>query len=117
MPTLTLSRSLSVQLDGSGQGVAQLGPNLAGEQWLPTYVSVSCSANVTQGACQANVYCGAYVGQDTFKQGTFSGDTGDGTDAVTGEVIWSGQYVWVQWLNGVPFAIATMRVTGTRIVP
>jgi hypothetical protein len=111
------SLSASVQLDGTGAGVVQLGPSITNEQWSPSRVSVSCTANVTTGACEADIYCGAYIGQDTFKDGTFSGDTGDTTDAVNGELLWPGQFVFVQWSDGVPGAIATMRVQGTRTVP
>lgn len=111
------SLPVSVRLDGTGAGIAQLGPSITNESWAPSVVSVRCTANVTSGACQAEIFCGAYVGEDTYKDGTFSGDTGDSTDKVTGEIIWPGQYVFAQWTNGVPFATATMRVTGIRTVP
>lgn len=117
MPTRPFSFATSIRLDGTGAGVAQLGPSITNEQWEPGRVSVSCSASVTSGACQASVYCGAYIGADTFKEATFSGDTGDSTDAVAGEQLWPGQFVFVQWQAGVPFAFATMRVQGVRTVP
>jgi hypothetical protein len=117
MPARPFSLSASVTLDGTGAGTAQLGPSITNEQWQPAQVSVNCSANVTTGACQANVFCGSHVGQDTYKDGTFSGDSGDSTDAVSGEILWPGQYVFVVWSAGVPGATATMRVTGSRVVP
>lgn len=117
MPSRPFSLPVSIHLDGTGAGVAQLGPSITNEQWQPQRVSVSCSASVTSGACEAAIYCGAYIGQDTFKDATFSGDSGDSTDAVAGENLWPGQFVFTQWSGGVPFAIATMRVQGNRIVP
>lgn len=117
MPSRPVSRSQSVVLDGTGAGVAQLGPSISGESWAPAQVSVSCSQLVTSGACLANVYCGSGPTQDAFKDSTFSGDSGDSTDAVAGEILWPGQYVIVAWSSGVPGAIATMRVSGTRNVP
>lgn len=117
MPTRPFSLAATIRLDGTGAGVAQLGPSITNEQWAPGRVSVSCSATVTAGSCEASIYCGAYIGQDTFKEGTFSGDTGDSTDAVSGENLYPGQFVFAQWAGGVPGAFATMRVQGTRTVP
>ena len=117
MPARPFSLSASITLDATGAGQAQLGPAITNERWEPAQVSVSCSALVASGACQANTYCGSAVNQGTFKDGTFSGDSGDTTDAVQGEILWPGQYVFVVWSSGVPFAVATMRVTGSRFVP
>ncbi len=117
MPARPFSLAVSVVLDVTGAGTAQLGPSITNEQWQPSQVSVNCSANVTTGACQANIYCGSGVNQGTYKDGTFSGDSGDSTDAVDGVILWPGQYIFAVWSDGVPGATATMIVTGTRIVP
>lgn len=117
MRTLTLTRTASVTLNGSGAGTVQLGPASPGEVWHPAQVSVSCSAVVTTGTCQANIYAGAAVGQSTFKDGTFSGDTGDTTDAVGGVQLHPGEYVFVVFSGGVPGAVGAVLVAGTRTVP
>ena len=115
--SLTLTRTASVTLDGSGAGTVQLGPASPGEAWLPGHVNVSCSAVVATGTCQAIVYAGAAIGQGAFVDGTFSGDTGETTDAIAGHVLHPGQYVFVVWSGGVPGATATAVITGTRTVP
>ena len=115
--TLTLTRTASVTLDGTGAGSAQLGPSSPGEVWRPAQVSVSCSAVVQTGTCEASIYAGAGIGQGAFVDGTFSGDTGDTTDAIAGELLRPGQYVFAVWTGGVPGALATVRVSGSREVP
>lgn len=115
--TLTLTRSLSTTLNGSGAGTVQLGPTSPGEIWAPSQVSVSCSATVTTGTCQCNIYAGAGPSQGTFVDGTFSGDTGDTTDAIGGRQVNPGESVFAVWSGGVPGATATAVVGGTRTVP
>jgi positive regulator of sigma E activity len=117
MPERPFSLTATITLDGTGAGIAQLGPSITNEQWQPAQVSVNCSANVTTGACQCNIYCGSGVNLGTYKDGTFSGDSGDTTNAVAGVTLWPGQNVYAVWSSGVPFASASMIVTGTRIVP
>lgn len=117
MRTLSLTRSLTITLDGTGAGTAQLGPASPGERWLPSQVSVSCSEAVTQGTCQADIYIGPAATQPNRVDGTFSGDTGDTSSAVAGQVIWPGSYLFAVWSNGVPGALATVLVNGTREVP
>lgn len=115
--TLTLTRTASVTLNGSGAGTVQAGPSSPGEVWRPTQVSVSCSAVVTTGTCQCNIYAGAGTGQGTFVDGTFSGDTGDTSDAIGGREVNPGQSVFAAWSGGVPGATATMVISGSRTVP
>lgn len=115
--TLTLTRTASVTLDGTGAGTVQTGPSSPGEVWRPAQVSVSCSAVVSTGTCQASIYAGAGPSQSTFVDGTFSGDTGDTTDAISGHPLQPGQYIFAVWSGGVPGATATMVVYGQREVP
>lgn len=100
-----------------GGGQIQDGPASPGELWRPSLVSVSCSATVTTGTCQANIYAGAGIGQGTFVDGTFSGDTGDTSDAIGGRVLQPGQSVFVVWSGGVPGSTATAVISGQREVP
>lgn len=115
--TLTLTRTASVTLNGSGAGTVQVGPNSPGETWAPSQVSVSCSATVTTGTCQCNIYAGPGASQSTFVDGTFSGDTGDTSDAIGGREVHPGESVFAVWSGGVPGATATAVVAGTRTVP
>ena len=114
---LTLTRTASVTLDGTGAGTVQTGPSSPGEVWRPAQVSVSCSAVVSTGTCQANIYVGGSASQSTFVDGTFSGDTGDTSDAIGGRVLRPGQSVFCVWSGGVAGATATMVVAGEREVP
>jgi hypothetical protein len=102
---------------GGGTGQAQLGPASPGESWAPTRVSVSCSADVTTGTCEASIYAGPTTDQGYFVDGTFSGDTGDQSDGITGQVLHPGEFVTVVWTGGVPGATATMQIQGSRTVP
>lgn len=117
MRTLTLTHSASVTLGGTGGGSVQLGPSSPGETWQPSQVSVSCSQVVTTGTCQAVIYAGAGPSQGTFVDGTFSGDTGDTSDAIGGRVVHPGESVFAVWSGGVPGATATLVISGTRTVP
>lgn len=119
MRTLALSRSLTVTLDGSGDGTAQLGPTSPGELWLPSVISVGTdqlSSAITNEA-QCKVYCGAVVSQPNFVDGTLSGSTGDSTGNAAGQQIHPGQYVWAVWSGGDAGVQATVQVQGTRQVP
>lgn len=102
---------------GGGSGTVQLGPTSPGELWHPSQVSVSCSAAVSTGTCQCSIYAGSAPSQSTFVDGTFSGDTGDTSDAIGGHVINPGQSIFVAWTGGPPGATATAVVAGQRTVP
>lgn len=117
MRTVPLSTYQSVTLDHNGNGIAQVGPTLVREIWHPGVASVICSANVTTGVCQCNIFSGPNTSQQYFVDGTFSGDTGDSTDSVGGIQVSIGSYVIASWTSGVPGAQATLTVTGTRILP
>lgn len=112
-----LAQSASVTLNGSGAGTVQLGPSFPREVWRPDKASVICSAVVTTGTCQASIYAGPQAQQSWFRDATFSGDTGDATDAVKADELRVGAYVWAVFSGGVPGATATLTVRGTREVP
>jgi hypothetical protein len=113
-PGVTYGGTISA---GGGTGTAQLGPVSPGEIWAPAQVSVSCSAAVTTGTCQCIIYAGDVPSQAGFVDGTFSGDTGDTTDAISGRELSPGQYVYAVWSGGVPGATASLVVSGTRTAP
>lgn len=117
MRSFPLGVSGSVTLNGSGAGTVQLGPTYPREVWRPDTASVVCSAVVTTGTCQANIYAGPQAQQVYFRDATFSADTGDTTDSLGSVELRPGNYVWAVFSGGVAGAVATLTVTGTREVP
>lgn len=109
--------SASVTLNGSGAGTVSAGPAVPRELWRVASASVVCSATVTTGTCQANIYAGPQAQQPWFRDATFSADTGDTTDAVAADEVRPGSYVWAVFTGGVAGATATLTVRGTRQVP
>jgi hypothetical protein len=114
MRTLALSYSISVTLDGSGNGTVQLGPSSPGEQWQLTIASVSVATHVAEAQC--NIYLGGSVQQTTFADGTFSGSSGDSTNNVTYPLN-PGQSIFAVWTGGDAGAKATLVLQGTRTLP
>lgn len=110
-------RQVQITLSGSGAGTARLGPSGHGITWTLGSISVHTAQAVSTGTCQ----CSTYVGDDTsavnFLDSTFSGDTGDTTDAASGQQIRLGKYVFAAWSGGVANDIATLTLTGTMEVP
>lgn len=106
-----------ITLDGSGNGTARLGPSGHGVVWTAGQVSVRTAQAVSTGTCQCSIYVGDDTSQVNFTDGTFSGDTGDSTDAASGMELRAGKYVFAVWSGGVPGDIATLRVTGSMVVP
>ena len=106
-----------VTLNGSGAGTARLGPTGHGVVWTLGNISVKTVQAVSTGVCECNTYVGDDASQTNFVQGTFSGDTGDSTDAASGVQVRLGKYVWAVWSGGVPGDIATLTITGTMEIP
>lgn len=98
-----------VTLNGSGTGTVTFGPSRPGEKWTVNRTSVLVSTQVLE--AQAKTYRGS-VGPGSFISGTVSGSTGD-TDDGLNEVLWSGQYLTVQWTGGDANAVATVTYGGT----
>lgn len=114
--TAPLYLSASVLLDGSGNGTVSLGPLTAREVWHPALVSVQANQNPANEAV-----CNIYVGdspnyQPNWRDATFSGSSGDSSDAVSNDVVKCGWKVWAVWTGGDPGQRATMNLTGTKDV-
>lgn len=103
-----------VQLDGSGNGTAKVGPVGAREVWSPSSAAVSVATNAAEAACK--IYVGDSPIPGNFVDGTLSGSTGDSTDRVAGSQVALGSWVWAVWAGGDPGAIATLNVSGTKTV-
>lgn len=110
----SLSESVSVQLDGSGNGTAKTGPLSARETWQPSNVHVSVSTATNEAVC--NIYVGDAAQQRNFRDATFTGSSGDSSDRVNADTVTVGAYVWAVWTGGDPGAMATLSVTGSKMV-
>jgi hypothetical protein len=112
--TLGLSKAASVILDASGNGMAQLGPQLPGTSWQVATVAVSVATNVNEAQCYLYAGISATAGQ--LIGATSTGSTGD-SDDLAGQGIWPGQSLIAVWAGGDPGAEATLSVFGTQNVP
>lgn len=115
MATANLNESVSVTLDADGNGTASVGPLSALESWHPQNVHVSVSTDDNEAVCK--IYVGDNAGTDrTFRDGTFSGSSGDSSDRVNADTVQVGHKVWAVWTGGDAGAIATLNVTGTKVI-
>jgi hypothetical protein len=114
MTTVPLTAKDTVKLDGSGNGTLKLGPIGAREVWHPENIHLSVATNTNEAQC--NVYVGDSPIASNFRDGTFSGSSGDSTDRINADVVKVGAYVWAVWTGGDANAIATAIVTGTKDV-
>lgn len=115
MPTQTLKGTFAtVTLDGSGNGVAKIGPSSAREIWHPENVHVSANTGNVTNEASCLVYVGQTVGANNFRDGTLSGSSGDTTDAVNADEITVGEYIFAVWSGGDAGVTATMVVTGSK---
>lgn len=115
-PALPLNESISITLDGSGNGQVQLGPAGPHEHWTPTGASVKCSSNTAEASCK--IFVGAVVADYNYVDGTLSGSTGDSTNAVDGYEIARTRdpYIFAVWAGGDAGAQATLQIIGTKTV-
>lgn len=105
-----------IKLNGSGAGTASLGPSGHGITWTLGTISVKTAQTVSTGTCQCSIYVGDDTSATNFVDGTFSGDTGDSTNAATGAEVRLGRKVWAVWSAGVAGDIATLTINGTMEV-
>jgi hypothetical protein len=118
--TLSLTRSASVTLGAGGSGTAQLGPSLAGEEWYPESVSISCTGNqptpVAPAIATCSIYAGNAANNSTFVDATYQ-VLGASSSMISGQVIYPGNQVLAVWANCNAGQVATLTVNGTRKVP
>jgi hypothetical protein len=108
-----LDRSISVALDGTGSGIATLGPRRVREHWQLAGASVSVGTNTKEATC--DIYIGTTPTSSQFVSNTDSGSTG-ATCALGGLDIQPGQLVIAKWSGGDANASATLNVTGTYTI-
>lgn len=105
-----LSARATVTLDGAGNGTASTGPQVPGESWPPPYtISVKASSNTAEAQASVSV-AGQFLATTTW--GSSGDSNSDG--ALT---LYPGTEISATWTGGVPGAVATLTVTGTRQVP
>jgi hypothetical protein len=104
----------TIKLSGSGGGTAKVGPLSAREIWKPANVHVRVSSATNEAQCL--VYVGGDAIQANFRDGTFTGSSGDSSDRVNADTVKVGSYVWAVWTGGDASAVAILTVTGTKSV-
>lgn len=102
----------TVILDGSGNGVASLGPLRVREHWQPTSANVSVATNVNEAQC--SIFMGTVMNNTTFLGSTFTGSTGD-TCGINQDMQ-TGMQVFAKWTGGDPGSVATVMVNGTYTI-
>jgi hypothetical protein len=111
---LVLDVSASVVLDGNGNGICSVGPQIVREHWNPTNVAVSATSFVKDAQC--NVYLGTTPTAGQLVLSTTTGSSGDSSGA-SGIDMQPGQLLIAQWKGGDVGATATLHVNGTRLRP
>lgn len=115
----TLSKTDSCQLDGLGNGLITLRPDM-GQNWAPLFVRVSTATRVSPVA-----YCAVYHGspgvpvqQSQFIDDTFTG-SGDTSSMIAGTPVLFGEALLFQFQNGTPgdTAIATVYGQNSSLPP
>jgi hypothetical protein len=115
MANVQLRERATVVLDINGNGTAKVGPLSSREIWHPQNVAVSVQSPVSNEA-SCKIYVGDQAIDSNFRDGTFSGSSGDSTDKVNSDTVKVGQYVWAIWSGGDSGMVATLNVTGNRDV-
>jgi len=112
MRELPLKATASVTLSASGAGTAYVGPQSSGEQWSDITAAVRVATNVNEAIC--STYAGAGATPSYFCGATTWGSTGDSTTNVP--VVHVGGNVFALWTGGDAGQVATLTVTGTKLV-
>jgi hypothetical protein len=108
-----LYESITIKLDGSGNGTAKLGPLTVREVWNPNSASVKTVQTTVTNEAVCAIYVGLSASQENFRDQTFTGSSGDVTDLVTG-VLKKGNYIWAVWTGGDANVQATLVVSGSK---
>jgi hypothetical protein len=117
MTRVDLDDTAFVVLNGSGNGTAKIGPLTARETWYPEQASVKVSfagANPTNEAI-CKIYKGDGATDNNFKDGTFTGSSGDATDKISGKMQ-QNNFIFAVWTGGDAGATAYLTVTGKKDV-
>lgn len=100
----------SVTLDANGNGTVRLAPRSTRETWVVDGAAVSAVSSVAQPAePQCNVYNSTLASK---LGGTFTGSQ----DQIGLNVTVRGGFIMAVWTGGQPGALATLNLTGERIM-
>lgn len=110
----TLNETVTVVLDGGGNGSVRVGPLTARETWWPKHASVRVNVNPTNEAT-CRIYVGETATQDNFRDVTFSGSSGDSSGKVEGKLS-KGWYIHASWAGGDAGQVAYLIVDGEKDV-
>jgi|ERR1700722_18083550 len=113
MGTAALQTTVSVKLDGSGNGSIGVGPTGFKETWENVTASVHCATNVIEATCR--IFVGPAAIAQYFVDGTYAGSTGDSTTNLPPTIV-GGQQVFAQWMTGDANTTAYLSLSGTRNV-
>lgn len=116
MTEVPLSDFVTITLDGSGNGTAQLGPRAHGQVWKPTVASIKMSGATPSGLATCFLYAGGAATDGNFIDSTYDVNN-DSTDRVSGQQLELGQHVYAVWTGGNPGATATLTLNGTKVIP
>lgn len=120
MPRVSLTEYAVIRLNGSGAGVARVGPLTAREKWYPSNVSIKTTFPGVQTAPTKESKCNIFVGPSAsaqfFRDTSVQGSTGDASGACSADIIRTGEYVWAVWSGGDAGVQATLTVTGVKDV-
>lgn len=100
----------NITLDGSGNGIASIGPVVAREHWQILSAAVKVATHNLESRC--SVFVGTTAQSGTFFGTSFTGSSGD-TFSLGNIDIQSGMQVFAQWTGGDPGALATLTLFGT----
>lgn len=109
---LGVEATVTVKLDGSGNGSAKIGPASGRETWYPANAHVFVTTHVNEASC--TVYTGTAVTPAGFRDATFTGSSGDTTDAVSADILKTGQYIFAVWAGGDAGIQAYLNLTGEK---
>jgi hypothetical protein len=103
-------QSVQIILDGSGNGIARIGPTRVREHWQVTGAAVKVATAINEAQCA--VYVGPQIADPYAVDTTITGSTGD-VCSFANQDVQPGQFVFAQWTGGDPGATATLNVIGT----
>lgn len=113
MPRVSLRETAVVTLDGSGGGMAKVGPLSAREIWYPDNVAISVTGFTKQAT--TTIYKGPDTTQSNFRDISTFG-SGDSSGACNADTIRCGDYISAVWVGGDAGKQAILTVTGLKDV-
>jgi hypothetical protein len=115
--SVPFTKTVSLTLDGSGNGIAQVGP-FFNETWHPSTCNISMTGAIpssgTPATCTLSIgfqQAGAMFVDSTYQV------NGAASSVIDGQVVYYGQYIFATWANGNAGATATLTVSGTKTIP